>query len=111
MWLSEGVQEKIIVTERARAIASLVPIGSGEEVGELLTLVQEGLAAWRGANRGERQNRLTCPDGLLQRSFVKIADDRLSGHEQPRETLRGFDALYGVVLAREDETICSFFLL
>lgn len=50
MWL--GVQEKIIVTERARAIASLVPIGSGEEVGELLTLVQEGLAAWRGQTEG-----------------------------------------------------------
>ncbi|MCX8103869.1 MAG: type II toxin-antitoxin system prevent-host-death family antitoxin [Candidatus Bipolaricaulota bacterium] len=40
--------EKIIVTERNKAIASLVPVGSGEEVSELLALVQEGVAAWNG---------------------------------------------------------------
>lgn len=40
--------EKIIVTEREQAIASLVPIGSGGEAGELLALVQEGWAAWKG---------------------------------------------------------------
>lgn len=40
--------EKIIVTERQKAIASLVPLGSGEAASELLALVQESVAAWKG---------------------------------------------------------------
>ncbi len=40
--------EQIIVTEHNKAIASLVPLGSREESRELLALVEEGLATWKG---------------------------------------------------------------
>lgn len=65
--------EKIIVTERERAIATLIPIGSGEEVGELLAIVEEGLAAWRGG----KPKGATKPVRLPGRPLAEIVrEDR-----------------------------------
>lgn len=40
--------ERIVVTERNRVWAAVVPPGGDEVVGDLMTLVQQGLATWKG---------------------------------------------------------------
>ncbi|MCL6569371.1 MAG: type II toxin-antitoxin system prevent-host-death family antitoxin [Meiothermus silvanus] len=40
--------ERIVVTERNRVVAALVPPGGEEELPELLRLAREGLVAWKG---------------------------------------------------------------
>ena len=40
--------EKILVTERDRVIATILPVQRGEEDTKLLTLVKEGFASWKG---------------------------------------------------------------
>ena len=40
--------EKILVTDRDQVIATILPVERGEEDTELLSLVKEGFASWRG---------------------------------------------------------------
>ena len=40
--------EKILVTDRDQVIATILPVERGEEDSELLSLVKEGFASWRG---------------------------------------------------------------
>lgn len=40
--------EKILVTERDRVIATILPVQRGEEDTKLLSLVKEGFASWKG---------------------------------------------------------------
>jgi len=40
--------EKILVTEREKVIATIVPVERAEEDSRILSLVQEGFAAWKG---------------------------------------------------------------
>lgn len=40
--------EKIIITEREKAIAAIVPIERTSEDSELLSLIKEGFAVWKG---------------------------------------------------------------
>lgn len=40
--------EKILITDRDQVIATILPVGGGEEVSRLLSLVKEGFASWRG---------------------------------------------------------------
>ncbi len=40
--------EKILVTDRDQVIATILPVKRGEEDSELLSLVKEGFASWRG---------------------------------------------------------------
>lgn len=40
--------EKIVITERERAIATIVPVERIEEDSKLLSLVKEGFAMWKG---------------------------------------------------------------
>ena len=42
--------EKILVTDRDQVIATILPVGRGEEDSELLFLMREGFASWRGGN-------------------------------------------------------------
>ena len=45
--------EKILITERDRVIATILPVERGEEDSRLLSLVKEGFATWKGANPPE----------------------------------------------------------
>ena len=40
--------EKILVTEREKVIATIVPVDRAEEDSTILSLVQEGFAVWKG---------------------------------------------------------------
>jgi antitoxin (DNA-binding transcriptional repressor) of toxin-antitoxin stability system len=40
--------EKILITDRDRVIATILPVERGEEDSKVLSLVKEGFAAWRG---------------------------------------------------------------
>ena len=40
--------EKILITDRDQIIAAILPVERGEEDSELLSLVKEGFASWRG---------------------------------------------------------------
>lgn len=40
--------EKILITEREKVIASIVPLERADEDSKLLSLVKEGFAAWKG---------------------------------------------------------------
>ena len=40
--------QKILVTERKRAIATIVPMDRTEEDSKLISLVKEGFATWKG---------------------------------------------------------------
>lgn len=40
--------EKILVTDRKKVIATIVPAGRSAEDAELFSLIKEGLAIWRG---------------------------------------------------------------
>lgn len=40
--------EKIVITEREKAIATIVPVERVEEDSKLLSLVKEGFATWKG---------------------------------------------------------------
>jgi prevent-host-death family protein len=40
--------EKILVTDRDRVIATILPVEREEEDSKLLSLVKEGFASWRG---------------------------------------------------------------
>ena len=40
--------EKILITEREKVIATIVPVERASEDAKLLSLVKEGFAAWKG---------------------------------------------------------------
>lgn len=40
--------EKILITERERVIATIVPVGRADEDSRLLSLVKEDFASWSG---------------------------------------------------------------
>ena len=40
--------QKILITERNKAIATIVPVDRTDEDSKLLSLVKEGFAKWRG---------------------------------------------------------------
>ena len=40
--------EKIVITEREKAIATIVPVERVNEDSQLLSLVKEGFAVWKG---------------------------------------------------------------
>lgn len=41
--------EKIVITEREKVIATIVPVERVDENSELLSLVKEGFAIWKGS--------------------------------------------------------------
>lgn len=40
--------EKILITEREKIVAAIVPVENADEDSKLLSLVREGFAAWKG---------------------------------------------------------------
>ncbi len=40
--------EKVVITERKKVIATIVPVGRPDDDSLLLSLVKEGFAAWKG---------------------------------------------------------------
>lgn len=40
--------EKILITEREKVIATIVPVGKADEDSKLLSIVREGFAVWKG---------------------------------------------------------------
>jgi len=63
--------EKILVTERDRVIATILPVQRGEEDTKLLTLVKEGFASWKGgkpagSNRPVKIEGQTVSDIVLE---------------------------------------------
>ena len=44
--------EKVLITERKKIIATIVPVGRTDEDSRLLSLVREGFASWRGGKPG-----------------------------------------------------------
>lgn len=40
--------ENVLITERKKVVASIVPVERAEEDSKLLSLVREGFAAWKG---------------------------------------------------------------
>ncbi|GAB4424045.1 MAG: hypothetical protein OHK0032_18790 [Thermodesulfovibrionales bacterium] len=41
--------EKILITEREKVIATIVPVERADEDSKLLSLVKEGFAVWKGS--------------------------------------------------------------
>lgn len=48
--------EKVLVTERERIIATIVPMEMVEEGSRLLSLVNEGFASWKGGKPAGSKN-------------------------------------------------------
>ncbi len=49
--------EKIVITEREKVIATIVPVERVDEDSKLLSLVKEGFATWKGGKpTGSRQS-------------------------------------------------------
>jgi antitoxin (DNA-binding transcriptional repressor) of toxin-antitoxin stability system len=40
--------ERILIIDRDQVIATILPVGRGEEDSKLISLVKEGFASWRG---------------------------------------------------------------
>lgn len=49
--------EKVVITEREKAIATIVPVERVDEDSKLLSLVKEGFATWKGGKpAGSKQS-------------------------------------------------------
>lgn len=49
--------EKVVITEREKVIATIVPVERVDEDSKLLSLVKEGFAAWKGGKpTGSKQS-------------------------------------------------------
>jgi antitoxin (DNA-binding transcriptional repressor) of toxin-antitoxin stability system len=47
--------ERILIIDRDQVIATILPVGRGEEDSKLISLVKEGFASWRGGKPGGSQ--------------------------------------------------------
>ncbi len=65
--------ERIIVTDRNRVVAAVVPPGSEEAAGDLLALVRDGVATWKGG----KPRGLSSPPTIEGKSVAQaVLEDR-----------------------------------
>ena len=50
--------ERIVVTERNKEVALIVPVGIGQEEDKMLELIRKGLADWSGAKPAGIRSRI-----------------------------------------------------
>lgn len=65
--------ERIVVTERNRPVAAVVPVDGQESAGELLALVRDGVVSWNGG----KPRGLASPPVMRERTVaVAVLEDR-----------------------------------
>ncbi len=65
--------ERIIVTERNRPVATVVPVDGQETAGELLALVRDGVVSWKGG----KPRGLASPPVMRDKTVARaVLEDR-----------------------------------
>ncbi len=65
--------ERIVVTERNRVVAAVVPPGGEEVAGDIMALVRQGLATWKGG----KPRGLASPPAVAGKSVAEtVLEDR-----------------------------------
>lgn len=67
------VGERILVTERNRPVAAVIPVDGQETAGELLALVRDGVVSWNGG----KPRGLSSPPVMQDRTVARaVLEDR-----------------------------------
>lgn len=65
--------ERILLTERNRPVAAVIPVNGQEAAGELLALVRDGVVTWKGG----KPRGLSSPPVMRDRAVAQaVLEDR-----------------------------------